>query len=121
MERRDDPVSIAKRWFEAFNKHELELLLSLYHDHAQHYSPKLKLRQPETGGLIKGKDLLRAWWKDSFDRLPSLRYEPIRFIADTDCVFMEYMRYVDGEESLLVGEVLEIETGLIRASRVYHG
>jgi len=112
---------IARNWFAAFNEHNLENLLSLYDDNAQHYSPKLKLRQPETKGLIKGKDALRAWWKDAFDRLPTLNYEVIRLTADEEQVFMEYIRHVEGEEDLLVGEVLQIEKGLIVASRVYHG
>jgi hypothetical protein len=114
-------IPIAKKWFDAFNEHNLEKLLSLYDDNAQHYSPKLKVRNPETKGLIKGKDALRKWWQDSFDRLPSLKYIPQHFIADDSNVFMEYERYVDGEEVLSVGEVLEIKDGLIIASRVYHG
>ena len=73
---------IAQRWFAAFNAHDLEALLALYADDAQHYSPKLKVRQPETNGLITGKAALRAWWRDAFDRLPSLRYEVERLTAD---------------------------------------
>lgn len=34
---------------------------------------------------------------------------------------MEYIRHVQGEEDLRVGEVLEIREGMIVASRVYHG
>ena len=113
-------LSVAHQWFASFNAHDLEKLLALYADDAQHHSPKLKLRQPETNGLIKGKDALRSWWRDSFERLPSLRYEPTRFIADDSGVFMEYTRYVDGEQPMTVGEVLEIKDGLIVASRVYH-
>ncbi len=112
---------IAIKWFEAFNEHDLEKLLSLYNDTAQHYSPKLKIRQPETNGLIKGKAALRAWWQDAFERLPSLSYEVIKLTADDEQVFMEYTRRVNGEEDLSVGEVLEIENDLIIASRVYHG
>jgi ketosteroid isomerase-like protein len=113
-------ISISHQWFAAFNQHDLEKLLALYADDAQHYSPKLKLRQPETNGLITGKDALRSWWQDSFERLPSLRYEPTRFIADDERIFVEYTRHVDGEDSMVVGEVLEIKDGLIVASRVYH-
>ena len=112
---------IAIKWFEAFNEHKLEKLLSLYHDNAKHFSPKLKIRQPETQGLIKGKSALRRWWQDSFDRLPSLNYEVKKLTADEEQVFMEYIRHVKGEEDLRVGEVLEIKNGLIIASRVYHG
>jgi limonene-1,2-epoxide hydrolase len=112
---------IAIKWFAAFNEHNLENLLSLYDVNAQHYSPKLKIRQPETKGLIQGKNALRAWWKDAFDRLPTLKYEVIKLTADEEQVFMEYTRFAEGEEPLGVGEVLEIENGTIVASRVYHG
>lgn len=113
--------SIAQHWLAAFNKHNLENLLALYDENAEHYSPKLKTRQPETKGLIKGKAALRSWWKDAFDRLPTLRYEVRKLTADEEQVFMEYTRHVSGEEDLQVGEVLEIKNGLIIFSRVYHG
>ena len=113
--------SIATAWFAAFNAHDLEALLALYADDAEHFSPKLKIRQPATNGLIKGKDALRTWWRDAFDRLPTLRYEVVKLTADEEQVFMEYIRHVAGEEDLRVGEVLEIRDGVIVASRVYHG
>lgn len=113
--------AIAMKWFEAFNKHNLEKLLALYDDKAEHYSPKLKIRMPKTHGLITGKDALRNWWKDAFDRLPTLRYEVKKLTADEQQVFMEYIRHVEGEADLMVGEVLEIKNGLIVFSRVYHG
>lgn len=112
---------IALKWFEAFNEHDLEKLLQLYNDNALHYSPKLKIRMPETAGLIKGKQALRDWWKGAFDRLPSLQYEVIKLTADEEQVFMEYIRHVNSEDDLSVGEVLQIDNGLIVFSRVYHG
>jgi len=113
--------SIAIKWFGAFNEHDLEKLLALYHDDAQHYSPKLKIRQPETNGLVTGKEALRAWWRDSFDRLPSLQYRPTSLTANDERVFMEYIRHLDNEPDMRVEEALEIKDGLIVASRVYHG
>lgn len=113
--------SIAFKWFEAFNQHNLENLLSLYDDHAEHFSPKLKIRKPETEGLIKGKNELRIWWQDAFDRLPTLHYKVTTLTANNDRVFMEYIRQVENEEDMLVAEVLEIKDGNIVFSRVYHG
>ncbi len=112
---------IALQWFAAFNAQNLEELLALYHKDAQHFSPKLMLRHPETKGWVQGKAALRQWWQDAFLRLPSLHYEPTNIIADAHSVFMEYIRRVDGEELLRVGEVLEVVNGKIVASRVYHG
>jgi len=113
--------SIAFRWFEAFNAKQLEKLLSLYEHDAQHYSPKLKIRQPETNGLVVGVEAMRIWWQDAFDRLPTLKYELKSLTANTDRVFMEYVRKVENEDDMLVAEVLEIKEGKIIKSRVYHG
>ena len=41
-------IFIAQQWFEAFNNKNLEQLLSLYEDNAEHFSPKLKIKKPET-------------------------------------------------------------------------
>ncbi|OOG77368.1 nuclear transport factor 2 family protein [Flavobacterium sp. A45] len=113
--------SIAFKWFEAFNNHNLEQLLSLYDDEAEHFSPKLKIRKPETQGLVTGKEALSSWWQDAFDRLPSLHYKVTSLTANADRVFMEYIRSVEGEDDMLVAEVLVVKEDKIIASRVYHG
>ena len=114
-------LSIAHAWFEAFNSHNLEKLLSLYDDDAEHFSPKLKIIHPETNGLVTGKEALRAWWQEAFNRLPTLNYKVKSLTANSDRVFMEYIRNVENENEILVAEVLEIRDENIIASRVYHG
>ena len=116
-----DIEHIAMKWFEAFNTKQLDRLLDLYAEDAEHFSPKLKIRQPETGGLVKGREAMRAWWQDAFDRLPTLYYKVSSLTANDHRVFMEYIRTVQGEEDMLVAEVLEIRNGKIVFSRVYHG
>jgi SnoaL-like domain len=102
------------------NQEKTNELLALYDDNAKHYSPKLKIRQPETEGWIIGKAALRAWWQDAFDRLPTLHYKLTALTANNKSVFMEYTRQVSGEQDMLVAEVLEIEERIV-CSRVYHG
>ena len=70
---------------------------------------------------MKGKQALREWWQDAFDRLPSLNYKVTSLTANGDRVFMEYIRTADGEDEMLVAEVLDIRQDKIVASRVYHG
>lgn len=115
-----DLKQVAHRWIDAFNSKDLDQLLALYADPAEHYSPKLKIRQPDTKGFIKGKKALRLWWQDAFDRLPSLHYRLVRLTAEDNRVFMEYVREVDGEDDLYVGEMLELVDGLIASSAVFH-
>ncbi len=118
-----DPEDVATQWISAFNGREsgLDRLLTLYADDAVHVSPKLRERYPETNGEIKGKENLRIWWRDAFQRIPTLHYRLIRLTANEERVFMEYVREVAGETPMLIAEVLEIRDGLIHASRVYHG
>lgn len=115
-----DLKEIARTWFHAFNTKDIDLLLSLYDDQAQHYSPKLKLKHPETKGLIKGKQALYDWWKDAFIHMPDLRYEILYLMSDETKVFMEYLRYKTGDPTMQIGEILEFKDGKIIASRVYH-
>ncbi len=114
-------LSIAHKWFEAFNNHNLDQLLSLYDDEAEHFSPKLKIKQPETNGFVKGKIALHFWWQQAFTDLPTLRYQVTSLTANENRVFMEYIRSVENEKDMLVAEVLEIKDGKIVFSRVYHG
>ncbi len=111
---------IAKKWFAAFNAHNLEALLSLYDENAIHFSPKLKVNYPETEGLIKGKNALRIWWQESFQKLPTLKYEPEQIICEGENVFMRYKRSVADQPEMIVGETLRIEKNLIVESRVFH-
>jgi ADP-ribose pyrophosphatase YjhB (NUDIX family) len=114
-------VRIAERWLEAFNGRDLEALLALYAEDAVHTSPKLRAHDPATGGEIRGKPALRAWWSGALERSPGLRYQTRSLCADAERVWMEYLRINPGEASTLVSEVLEVEAGRIVRSRVYHG
>lgn len=117
----DELVRLARRWLAAFNARDLDALLLLYAEDAVHISPKLRAAQPHTGGQIQGRAALRAWWADSFARLPGLRYEEVALTAQGQMVWMEYRRLLPGQPELLVAEVLEVRDGLIRCSRVFHG
>jgi len=114
-------LSMAHKWFAAFNEHNLDSLLSLYDEDAEHFSPKLKIRKPETNGLVKGKKALHDWWESAFESIPTLHYRVTSLTANSDRVFMEYVRSVKDEADMLIAEVLDIKDGKIVFSRVYHG
>lgn len=107
--------AVAERWLDCFARRDLDGLLALYSDDATHTSPKIPER------TLRGKVAMRAWWQASFDKLPSLKYEPTAITADSRRVYMEYVRRVEGQPDMPVAEVLDVEGGLIVASRVFHG
>jgi ketosteroid isomerase-like protein len=114
---------LARRWLACFERADVDALVALYAEDARHTSPKIRALHPETGGFLVGKAALRAWWADAFRRLPGLRYQERTLTAEGARVFMEYVRHAPGEPDMPVAEVLEIDpaTGLIVASRVFHG
>lgn len=112
---------LAREWLRAFNARDLDALLALYAENAVHLSPKLRERQPETGGKVIGRPALRAWWADSFARLPGLRYDVVSLTADKERVWFEYRRVLPGQPDLMVAELLIVRGEKIVESRVYHG
>jgi len=62
---------------------------------------------------IRGKMLL-------IDYLPYI-IKVTSLTSNPERVIMEYIRVVEGEEDMLVAEVLEIKDSFIISSRVYHG
>jgi ketosteroid isomerase-like protein len=114
-------IDLAREWLRAFNARDLDALLALYAEDAVHLSPKLRERDPASGGRVAGQARLRAWWADSFVRLPGLRYEPVSLTGDDARVWMEYRRVLPGAPDLMVAEVLIVRAGQIVESRVYHG
>lgn len=111
-------ISIAEKWFEAFNIQSIEHLLSLYADDAEHFSPRLQKNHPETNGVIKGKAAMRDWWQSSFDKMPSLNYECLNLKVENNIIFMKYSRSVDGEKDIIVNEMLQIKDNKIIFSKV---
>ncbi len=112
---------IAHAWLAAFNKYDVDALVSLYAEDATHTSPKIRAMHPEGLGMLRGRAALAAWWRESNARLPGLRYELTAVTANDERVFIEYMRHAPDQEPMPVAEVFDIHDGLIVASRVYHG
>jgi len=115
------PRQLAEAWLERFNARDLEGLLALYAEDAVHHSPKLRERDPKTGGRIAGKPALRAWWTDSFERLPGLHYRRVALTTSADRAVLEYARELPGEQPLAVAEVFVCRDDRIAESFVFHG
>lgn len=110
-------ATLARHWVCRMNEKNLDAVLALYADDADHITPA------SSDGAIVGKSDLKRWWETAFQNLPSLNYELRTITAqDPDRVVIEYKRCVENEDPIIVAEVFEVnEKGLIIHSRVYRG
>jgi hypothetical protein len=114
-------LRVGRAWMRAFNAHDVDALIALYHSDATHTSPKIRALYPETGGKLVGHAAIAAWWRGAIERTPGLRYEETAITANTERVVLEYVRHADGAAPMPVAEAFDIEGALVRASRVFHG
>jgi hypothetical protein len=109
-----------KRWIEAWNKHDLQTVLSMYSEEIEFSSPKIKAVFPErTTSKIKNKKDLEAYWsKAQKNILNSISY--FSKFHNNVCL-IEYYAVLDGRTRTSVIEKFEMQNGLVIKSSVYYG
>jgi ketosteroid isomerase-like protein len=100
----------AQHWVEAWNAHDLDGVLSHFTDDAAFSSPVAGQLLPETGGVLRGKAAIRAYWAVGLERIPDLRFEVVDVYTGIDIVVINYRNHTGG----LVNEVLHVNAdGLV--------
>ena len=67
--------AFARAWIDAWNTHDLEAILAHYAEDVVVTSPRAAVVVPESGGVIRGKSALRAYWGKALLGAPDLRFE----------------------------------------------
>jgi len=113
----DELRALADRWYEAWNAHDLDRILSHYAEDIVFSSPFIAALGVDPSGTVIGKPALRAYWGLALKRFPELRFEPTAALFGSSSVTLVY-RAVEG---LQAAEVVELgRDGLIvRASAHY--
>jgi ketosteroid isomerase-like protein len=100
-----------RQWVDAWNAHDLDAVLSHFADDAEFSSPIAAQLLPESGGILRGKEAIRAYWAVGLERIPDLRFEVVDVYAGVGVIVIHYRNHVGG----LVAEVLHLgEDGLVR-------
>lgn len=97
-----DPHGFSRDWFEAWNAHDIDAVLAHFHDNAVFTSAYGAEIAPETGGVFRGKDAIRAYWADALTHNPDLHFEPIGTYVGANALVINYRNHRGG----LVNEVL---------------
>jgi ketosteroid isomerase-like protein len=65
----------AAEWIAAWNRHDLDAILSHYADDFTMSSPYIVQIAGEPSGRLRGKAAVGAYWKEALERMPDLRFE----------------------------------------------
>lgn len=80
----------AAEWIEAWNSHDLARILSHYDESFEFSSPFLAQFIPGSGGKLKGKEAVAAYWSKALAALPELRFELIAALSGVESVVIYY-------------------------------
>jgi len=94
----------ALEWVAAWNAHDLDGVLSHFADDAEFTSPVAAQLLPGTGGVLRGKEAIRAYWAVGLERIPDLRFEVVDVYTGVDLIVIHYRNHTGG----LVNEVLHL-------------
>ena len=70
-----DVDAFAREWIAAWNAHDLERVLAHYAADVELSSPLAAERVPDSGGSVRGKAALRAYWEPALAANPDLHFE----------------------------------------------
>ena len=105
-----DPVAFAAQWRAAWNAHDLDAVLAHFHDDVVFTSPVAASLLPETGGVIRGKAALRAYWQEGLRRIPDLHFTIEAVFSSVNTLVIQYIN----QKGVSVSEVLVFDAGLVR-------
>jgi hypothetical protein len=81
----------ARKWYAAWNAHDLEGILSHYTDDVEMASPLVSVLTGEAGGRIVGKEALRAYFTAGLERYPQLHFEPVELFVGVSSLVLQYV------------------------------
>jgi hypothetical protein len=101
--------SFADEWVRAWNAHDVDAVLEHFAEDIMFTSPVAARVVPDSGGVIRGKDELRAYWTSALSQVPDLHFDVVSVFAGVYTLVIAYRNH-RGE---LVSEVLEFSRGRV--------
>jgi hypothetical protein len=105
----DDAQAFAVEWVEAWNSHDLEMILSHFSEDVTFSSPVATRIVPDSEGVIHGKAALRDYWREGLRRIPNLRFEIEGVYVGVEALVINYRN----QDDRLVCEVLFLDGTLV--------
>jgi ketosteroid isomerase-like protein len=112
-----DPSSFAREWIDAWNRRDVEAVLTMYAEDVFFTSPTARRVVPDSGGVITGKRALREYWGRALAVNHDLHFELVAVYAGVRTIIINYQNQVGG----LVCEMVRLGgDGLIAEGHATH-
>lgn len=98
----EEAERFARDWIRAWNRHDLEAVLSHYAEKVELTSPFVAQVLGDPSGLVRGKDNLRMFFDLGLSLFPDLQFELLQVFAGVSSLVVYYR----GVNDTLVAEVM---------------
>lgn len=85
-----DAAAFAKEWIESWNSHDLQRVLTHYHDDFSITTPMIKMALGIDTGTLQGKNAVADYWRRALEKMPDLRFELIDVTVGVNSVAVYY-------------------------------
>src|SRR5262245_45565838 len=83
-------LAFATDWIASWNAHDLNRILAHYTEDLEMSSPLVVERLAQPAGILKGKDVVREYWRPSLSLDPPLRFELLDVLVGVAQVTLYY-------------------------------
>jgi SnoaL-like domain len=83
-------VEFANEWVNSWNSHDMERILSHYHQDFVMSSPKIAAIVNEKSGVLHGKDKVADYWTKALSLNPNLHFKIIQTFISSDSIIIFY-------------------------------
>ena len=106
--------AFASEWLEAWNRHDVDSIVSHYDDSIEFCSPIVQKVLEKEDGVVRGREDLRDYFSKQLARFPTLQFQLLDVFASPQTVVLYYKI----NRGLLAAEVMHLNTEM-KATKVY--
>lgn len=105
MITKEQACDFAADWIDSWNEHDIERIMSHYHDDVEYFSIFLAQLSGVASGMLQGKDKLRQYLMKGLEAYPKLHFKLLGIYVGVGSVTIEY----ESVNNLIAAEVFELD------------
>lgn len=114
MINRETAWNFAQEWLEAWNKHDVDLIMKHYADSIEFCSPVVQKVLGDPKGVVRGIDNLRDYFSRQLQKFSTLEFQLLDVFTSPQSIVLYYKI----NRGLLAAEVMLLDTEM-KATKVF--